>query len=338
MTPDVVAATIAQAASEYVTVLDVQPLIGGACQDNFRVDLERADGRRERLVLRRDAKSAIKGSLWRRQEYPVIAAAVANGVKTPAVRWPHEHEGVSGYFMDWAEGLAIGRVVTRSPKLADARALLPNQLARELAAIHEITPQTHPDLPIGALAAEFDGDPVSSALAGVRAMFEEMVEPHPALELAYDWLATHRPPSAPAEVTLVHGDFRTGNFLVGPNGLNAVLDWEFAHWGSPEEDLAWLCVRDWRFGQLSRPVGGFASRAEMYAAYERHSGRSVRPETVHYWEVFGNVRWAAGCVYQGERYLSGAQRDLELIAIARRSAEMEWEALRLIEAGPSGGE
>ena len=55
------------------------------------------------------------------------------------------------------------------------------------------------------------------------------------------------------EITLVHGDFRTGNLMVSPRGLEAVLDWEFAHWGAPEEDLAWLCVRDWRFGRLDKP-------------------------------------------------------------------------------------
>ena len=49
--------------------------------------------------------------------------------------------------------------------------------------------------------------------------------------------------------------------------------------------------------------------------------------------MLGNLRWAAGAVYQGERYLCGEQRDLELLAIGRRSAEMEWEAMRLIERG-----
>jgi aminoglycoside phosphotransferase (APT) family kinase protein len=122
--------------------------------------------------------------------------------------------------------------------------------------------------------------------------------------------------------------------MLTPEGVTGILDWEFAHWGCPEEDLAWISVRDWRFGQLNRPIGGFTTRDVFYAAYEAASGQPVDRDAVHWWEVLGNVRWAAGCACQGQRYLRGEVVDLELIAIARRAAEMEWEALRLIEQGP----
>jgi len=56
---------------------------------------------------------------------------------------------------------------------------------------------------------------------------------------------------------------------------------------------------------------------------------------VHFWEVMGNVRWAAASLHQGERYMSGGDADIELVAVARRAIEMEYEALRLIERGPS---
>jgi aminoglycoside phosphotransferase (APT) family kinase protein len=131
----------------------------------------------------------------------------------------------------------------------------------------------------------------------------------------------------------VHGDYRTGNFLVTPDGLAAILDWEFAHFGSPYEDLAWISVRDWRFGRLDLPIGGFAKREPFYAAYEKASGRTVDLTQILWWEVFGNLGWAVGSVFQGERYLSGAQTDLELVAVARRNVEMEFEALRLIRRG-----
>ncbi len=85
------------------------------------------------------------------------------------------------------------------------------------------------------------------------------------------------------------------------------------------------------------PVGGFAKREPFYAAYEKASGRQVDRADVHWWEVMGNLRWGAGACYQAERVLTGGEWDLELLAIGRRAAEMEYEILRLIEAGPSGG-
>lgn len=312
-----------------LSVTGIKPLAGGACQDNFVITTPQA-----RMVLRSDARSSLPGSLSRREEFAIIEAAVAAGVPTPPVRWLREglvRPGAWGYFMDWADGVAIGAKVVRSPALVDARARLPEQLAAAAAAIHRITPITHPKLSIPTISP--DGDVIGEMLAFQRASMAEIPEPHPALSLSMRWLEENRPAST--EVVLVHGDFRVGNFLVTPEGLSAVLDWEFAHWGNPMEDLAWLCVRDWRFGRIDQPVGGLCRRDRFYRAYAQASGRAVDPATVHFWEVLGNLRWAVGAIVQGLRYGEG-ESDLELLAIARRSAEMEYEALRLIEVGPPG--
>jgi aminoglycoside phosphotransferase (APT) family kinase protein len=316
-----------------VTVQDVRPLPGGACQDNFRVEAT-IGGAARVLALRSDARESLPGSLDRGAEAEVINAAVAAGVPTPAARWPATglvRSGAHAYFMDWVEGVAIGRRVVSHPSLEHARQVLPRQLATALAAVHRVTPATAPKLPL----PDRDVDPVDSALANVRAMLDRLPEPHAALELAVLWLEENRP-RLPRR-TLVHGDFRTGNFMVTPEGLSAVLDWEFAHWGDPLEDVGWLCVRDWRFGNVDRPAGGLAKRREFYALYAEASGNDVDPAAVHFWEVMGNVRWGTGAVLQGQRYLSGGSRDLELLAIPRRACEMEFEALRLIETGPPRG-
>jgi len=312
----------------------LQPLAGGACQDNWRVEVE-LGGAPRRFVLRSDSKTSLPGSLGRRVELEVVRAAAQAGVKTPEPRWPKDglvRDGAYAYFLDWVQGEAIGRRVVKSPELEAARLQLVDEWATELARIHSITPSSMPHLFDGS-GRDLDAktaDPVENLLESMQGMLDRHGAPRPALELALRWLADHRPQKS--EVTLVHGDFRVGNFLVAPSGLQAVLDWEFARWGTPAEDLAWLCVRDWRFGRLDRPVGGIARREPFYAAYEKASGRRVDPREVHFWEVVGNVRWALGSLNQGRRYADG-DHDIELIAVARRAAEMEWEALRLIEKG-----
>jgi aminoglycoside phosphotransferase (APT) family kinase protein len=315
-----------------VTVSSVLPLAGGACQENFRVELER-EGAREIYVLRSDAPFGLPGSIDRRAEAAVIREAVAAHVRTP----PAEHlvtglvrPSASAYFLPFREGEAIGKKVVSEPELASARQVLPTELAAELARIHSVTPASAPGL--GSLLGPPPIDLAHEALRFTRTMLDLLPEPSLALELAFRWLDDHHP--APVEPCLVHGDFRVGNFLVGRAGLTAVLDWEFAHWGSPFEDLAWISVRAWRFGRDDLPVGGLSRRKPFFAAYEAASGRAVDAEAVHWWEVLGNLRWGGGCVLQGERYLSGASRELELLAIPSRAIEMEYEALRLIERGP----
>jgi aminoglycoside phosphotransferase (APT) family kinase protein len=327
---------VRKATGSSVAVTRLEPLAGGACQDNWRVDLE-LGGKPGRFVLRSDSKTSLPGSLGRRAEADVVRAAADAGVRTPAPRWPADglvRDGGYAYFLDWMPGEAIGRRVVKSPELAAAREKLPEELAVELARIHSITPKSHPDLfAHGGRDLDEGGgaiDPAANLVKQMRGMLDVLGAPRPAIELALRWLDEHRP--ARSEVTLVHGDFRVGNFLVAPDGLSAVLDWEFARWGTPAEDLAWICVRDWRFGRLDRPVGGIARREPFYAAYEKASGRKLDRDELRFWEVVGNVRWAIGSLNQGRRYSEGDQ-DIELIAVARRAAEMEWEALRLIDKG-----
>ena len=114
------------------------------------------------------------------------------------------------------------------------------------------------------------------------------------------------------------------------SGLVGVFDWEFAHVGDRHEDLAWPCVRSWRFGQDALKLGGVGQPEEFFAAYESAGGRKVDPEAVRFWEVVGNLRWAVGCVAKAHRHLSGQAPSVELASLGRRACEMELELLDLI--------
>jgi aminoglycoside phosphotransferase (APT) family kinase protein len=160
-----------------------------------------------------------------------------------------------------------------------------------------------------------------------RNVMDELGEPHPVFEIAFRWLDAHRP--AHARQTLVHGDFRLGNVLVGSQGLAAVLDWELAHVGDPMEDLGWLCVRAWRFGG-AHPVAGIGSYEQLFDAYESVSG--VRPDfdAVRWWEVLGTLKWGIICINQATTHLRGISRSHELAAIGRRVCENEYDLIEYL--------
>ncbi|MDQ2996955.1 MAG: phosphotransferase family protein, partial [Chloroflexota bacterium] len=227
--------------------------------------------------------------------------------------------------MDRIAGESIGPRVVRRPELAAARVRLPAQMATQLARIHAIDPTALdflPRPPTGHSAA-------LHALDTTRRVIDAIDLQKPALEFGLRWLA-QRAPSC-EQLTLIHGDFRIGNLLVGPEGLNAVIDWEFAHVGDPHEDLAWACVRDWRFGNAALHVGGIGELAPYLATYESAAGREIDRNALRWWEIMGNLRWAATCHIQAHRHLSGADLSVELASLGRRAAEMELEFLTLIE-------
>ncbi len=325
-------AFLSEAAGGNAHVTAFRPLAGGASREMFAVDV-RVDGGPEAgshaLVLRRDLGGRIYAkSLERAEEYEVIARAHAAGVRVPKVRWLCEDAKVLGapfFLQDRLEGETIGRRIVKDPRLEAARARLPEQLAAELAKIHALDVRDLRFLPRpahGKSAAEQDTEYLLAEL-------DTAEDGHPALEIALRWLSRHAPGGA--ELTFVHGDFRIGNVMVGPDGLRGVLDWEFARIGDPIEDVAWPLVRSWRFGVDALEMGGVGERGPYLEAYTRASGRRVDPDHVRYWEVMGTVKWAVGCIAQARRHLSGEARSVELASLGRKTAEMELDALDLIE-------
>lgn len=316
----------------------MKPLTGGACQDNYLIDLEVEGGPEAgvyRLVMRTDKGASLFASLARADEFAVCALAHGAGVKTPRPMWLEKSKEVIGnpfYFMERIAGSANGRFVVKDPSIAEARKRLPQELAGALAAIHSVKPEDCKDADLtrklGRLVAE--GQTIAGqSVHELRGEVAKLKEAHPALELILNWLEANARPTA--DPVLVHGDFRTGNFMVSAQGLEGVVDWEFAHFGDRHEDISWLCMKDWRFGKLNKEAGGFTDRDTFYAEYQKASGVSVDPAAVLYWEIMGNARWACGCAGQAERHLSGMDRGIELASIGRRGCEMEMEALRLIE-------
>ncbi len=316
-----------------VRVTELRQLAGGASQEAWLVDaIVEPGAERLDLVMRRDMGGVLTfATLPRSTEFAVLGAAYAGGVPVPQPYFePASIAGKAAFFMQRVAGEAVGRRLVADPAFAAARAALPEALANALAAIHRIDYRAAGLEEL--LPNPRDGESaIARELERLHRELDSVDEPHPALELALRWLVRNEPPRE-AGTTLVHGDFRIGNVLVEGDALAAVLDWEFAHIGDPDIDVAWLCVRAWRFGNDALEAGGIAERETWLRAYERASGRSVDRERIAYLEIAGNVRWAVGALMQARRHLSGIEPSIELASLGRVSAEMEHEALRLIAA------
>jgi aminoglycoside phosphotransferase (APT) family kinase protein len=300
-----------------VSIEGVARLSGGASRETWSFDAVAPDGSRTELVLRRDppGRPSESGALAR--ESAAIGAAASAGLAAPEVLLVHSDgadTGAAGMVMRRVAGETIARRILRDEQYAAARGLLVRQLAEFAAGLHAL------DVPIAF--------PRPDPLAQLRQQLDSFGRPSEVFELALDWLGAHPPPGrAPV---LLHGDFRLGNLVVGPDGLRAVLDWELTHLGNPAEDLGWLCVKAWRFGS-PLPVAGVGTRADLLADYRAAGGPDIAPAELRWWETLGTLRWGVICLSQAWAHLSGAHRSVELAAIGRRVCEQEWDLLLLLE-------
>lgn len=302
-------------------------LTGGASRETWSCDAVLPGGERRGLILRRDPGRGGVGGLARATERALLEAAAAADVPVPAVVAGLEPaDGLGqGFLMERVEGETIPPRILRDEQYAGARSAMARQCGEIAARIHAIGLGPLPELP----GFEPHDHPGRAQVEQYRGLLDAFGEPHPAFELGLRWLEDRVPPTT--RITLVHGDFRNGNFVVGPEGIRAVLDWELAHVGDPMEDLGWLCVKAWRFRHVDRPVGGFGDYEDLFAAYEEVSGEAVDPASVHYWEVFGTLKWGVMCGVQAFTHLLGHHRSVELAAIGRRAGEQELDLLEMVE-------
>ncbi|HET9447413.1 MAG TPA: phosphotransferase family protein [Steroidobacteraceae bacterium] len=275
----------------------------------------------EHLILRRSAVGRGSGVLSLQAEAHVLTAVHGCNVPVPEVRYvltPEDGLG-EGFLMQRIAGATLPGKILRDPALASVRPRLASQLGAIAAAIHAVELSRLPELPL------FDAE---GQLQHLHSQYQEQETPRPVFDLAFRWLREHLPPAVTP--MFVHGDYRHGNLIIGAQGVHAVLDWELAHVGDPAEDLAWMCIPPWRFGELDHPVGGFGQRDDLLAAYERASGRSIDAARLTWWDVLGSLRWGIMCADMPKWLRSGRDRSIERATIARRASESELDLLRIL--------
>ncbi len=315
--------------ADRVTDARVSLLPGGAVLRHDRLDFALEGGSMpgtHRWVLRTDGATKLGIGLPRTQEFALQRGLYRAGLKVAEPLFMSCDASLVGapfFLMRFLPGVAAGAaLVAAGPNPA-----LAAELGQELAKLHalEFGRALHflPPPPDDAAAAR---------IAQLETWLGEDEEPHPVAVWALRWLK--REALAALRPVLCHGDFRTGNYLVDQDRLVGVLDWDFAGWSDPHEDIAWFCARAWRFGAHDREAGGIAARAVFYRAYEEAGGARIDPQRVHYWEVMAALRWLVIALKQRDRFLKQGERSLDLALTGRRVAECELDILMLTGGKP----
>ena len=282
------------------------------------------DGGTRRLVLRQetvppDYTPFVEASI----QYQVLQVVYAHDVLVPEPIFPLEAQDElgEGYVVAAIEGESLPKRILNDDAFATARARFLEQAGAQLAKIHAIPPSLLPQL---------ESIPESSDLLNAWiAYYDSWQEPHPVIDFAFRWLQRNRPTATTR--SLLHGDFRLGNMLVGEDGIRALLDWECTHFGDPMEDFAWLCCRSWRFGNVDCPAAGIGSREEIFDAYEAAGGCTLDRGTVKWWEVFSLTRWALYNLMQSFGHVTGRRRSPAFAACGRNTCLMEYDLLMTID-------
>ena len=302
---------------------NLRQLSGGASKEMWAFDLVAPDGASTPLVLRRQPP----GRGFSSQGLPSVAAEAAlirlaegAGVPVPSVAFELAQGSPAGdgYAMARIEGETVGGRVLKLPELAEARSGMAQRCGEILARLHAA--KGYEALGLREIGARAE-------LAALEERHRATGHDRPVFELALRWLNDNLPEERTR--VLLHGDFRNGNLMVGPDGIRAVLDWELAHVGPPVYDLAWLCVTSWRFQRPELPVGGFGTREDLIAGYEAAGGAPVDLGELHAWEVFQTTNWGVMCAGVAEAFADGG-RSIEAGVIARRASETEFDLMRLL--------
>ncbi len=294
-----------------VTVRDLSRISGGASRETYRfVGSWRQEGqaRERKLILRRDPPASLIDT-ERRIEFEAYRAFHGTSVPAPEMLWLEEGDGPLDHPFFIAEEIAGFQA---GPGLLWAEPYLGThaRLAERKWTI------------LGEIAK---ADPVANGLAAVmpavkaqdcwnreltyweEVLNDDEAEPLPIIRAAIRWLRANPPPPA-QKVGVVHGDYRTGNFLYDTEGqIHGILDWEMAHLGDPLEDLGWSLNPIWTFGRGL--AGGLVPDAEAIAIWERASGLKAEPAAIHWWTLFNCVKGQAIWVSSARAWLDGGNRE-----------------------------
>jgi aminoglycoside phosphotransferase (APT) family kinase protein len=304
---EAIATYLSRAWNEPVTVEKLARISGGASRETYRFDAVTAAGSQP-LILRRDPPGSLIET-DRRAEFLALKSFHGRGVAAPEPLILEEQgaELERPFFV-------MRRVdggMTSSPFARNAYAPNEAALAEDFfGTLGRIAAANPTELPL----AELGNAPALDQCwkreleywAGV--IDADELHPQPIVRAAIRWLRANPPPPA-QKLSVVHGDYRSGNFLHdGAGRMIAVLDWEMCHLGDPLEDLGWAMDPLWRHFDNER-VAGMVPKAEAITIWEKASGLKVDPVAFRWWEIFASVKGQAIWISSAREYRDGGYRE-----------------------------
>jgi len=295
-----------------------------------------------RFVLRRPPRPPLPPSAHDvLREARLLAALEGSEARTPRILATCDDETVLGvpfYVMEEEEGHVITSAVPEALDSEEDRTRMGEDLVDALVEVHAVDWR----------AAGLEGFAKPSGyLERQLRRFNGLWEHNKTRELPMvaqvgDWLASNLPESP--EATIVHGDYRLGNVMVGPDSparVVAVFDWELATIGDPLADVGYLTVTwvgrddpaDTMFANLTAVTRqpGFPSREDLVARYEERSGRTM--QALHWYQTL--ALWKAAVFMEGnyKAFVAGASDDEYLAMFDEGVPALAEKAWEIAEAG-----
>lgn len=280
------------------TVSDVNRVGGGASKEQFFFLLTDQNGANEKYILRMDPKMAITET-GRDREYHVLKA-MKGVVPVPEPVWLDQDgshfpqpavimRAVSGITKPSDSSLKVSGLGTNlGPRL---RGLLKEQFLDHLVAIHAYDWRSKPITGFEVPVAGTDQASQWAYHYWCELWRIDKGQTRPIIALTQQWLGANLPKTEATDMVLIHGDYRTGNYLFDEDTgeITALLDWELSRIGDFHEDIAWviMIIFGTRENGLFRASDLF-EREEFITAYEQKSGRTINRKTLHYYEVMSS--------------------------------------------------
>ena len=300
-------------------IKNLVPLTGGASADINRIIFE---DNKEFIVRRSVVKDKAVMAIPKNMEAKIQKIVKEYGAPVPEIimEFSEGAEIGEGYVMQSVGGETIPRKILRDDSYKNIRNKLPYEIGKSLAQIHKTRLEKLQDL---------EKITFSESLEKLFIIYESFDQPQPVFDLAFKWLENQK--ILDYEEVLVHGDYRFGNFIISEKKLESIIDWELAHIGNPMEDLGWLCVRSWRFGNVNKRAAGLGDVDELIAGYEANSKIKIDKSQLDMWQLYGSLKWGIICMVQTFAHLGGAVKSLEKAAIGRRVSETEFDLMNMIK-------